>query len=37
MDQIAYLKQEILARKNSQDSRAIRYRKVLIDLVKQGG
>ena len=37
MDQIAYLKQEILARKNSQDSRAIRHRKVLIDLVKQGG
>lgn len=37
MDQIGYIKQEILAREDSQDSRAIRHRKVLIDLVKQGG
>lgn len=37
MDQIGYLKQQILDRKDAQDSRAIRHRKVLIDLVKQGG
>lgn len=37
MDQIGYLKQEILDRKDAQSSRAIRHRKVLIDLVKQGG
>ncbi len=37
MDQISYLKQAILDRKDAQSSRAIRHRKVLIDLVKQGG
>ncbi|ACB52592.1 succinate dehydrogenase iron-sulphur protein subunit [Crocosphaera subtropica ATCC 51142] len=37
MDQIGYLKQDILDRKDAQSSRAIRHRKVLIDLVKQGG
>lgn len=37
MDQIGKIKQEILKRHEAQDSRAIRHRKVLIDLVKQGG
>ncbi|MEA5508240.1 succinate dehydrogenase/fumarate reductase iron-sulfur subunit [Crocosphaera sp. UHCC 0190] len=37
MDQISRLKQQILDRKDAQASRAIRHRKVLIDLVKQGG
>ncbi len=37
MDQISHLKQEILERKDAQSSRAIRHRKVLIDLVKEGG
>ncbi|MEM8779946.1 MAG: succinate dehydrogenase/fumarate reductase iron-sulfur subunit [Cyanobacteria bacterium P01_G01_bin.49] len=37
MDQIGHLKQQILDRKDAQSSRAIRHRKVLIDLVKQGG
>ncbi len=37
MDQIGRIKQEILARKDAQSSRAIRHRKVLVDLVKQGG
>ncbi len=37
MDQIGHIKQEILNRKDSQDSRAVRHRKVLIDLVKEGG
>jgi succinate dehydrogenase / fumarate reductase iron-sulfur subunit len=37
MDQISYLKQEILDRKDAQSSTAIRHRKVLIDLVKEGG
>jgi succinate dehydrogenase / fumarate reductase iron-sulfur subunit len=37
MDQIGYIKQEILERQNEQTSRAVRHRKVLIDLVKQGG
>lgn len=37
MDQIGKIKQEILDRKNDQDSRPIRHRKVLIDLVKAGG
>ena len=37
MDQISYLKQEILDRKEAQSSRSIRHRKVLIDLVKEGG
>ena len=37
MDQIGRIKQEILRRQNVNDSRSIRHRKVLIDLVKQGG
>ncbi|MEQ8757218.1 MAG: succinate dehydrogenase/fumarate reductase iron-sulfur subunit [Coleofasciculus sp. G1-WW12-02] len=37
MDQIGKIKQEILTRKDKQASRSIRHRKVLIDLVKQGG
>lgn len=37
MDQIGKIKQEILDRKDDQASRQIRHRKVLIDLVKQGG
>lgn len=37
MDQISKIKTEILAQKNEQDSRAIRHRKVLVDLVKQSG
>jgi succinate dehydrogenase / fumarate reductase, iron-sulfur subunit len=37
MEQITKIKQEILNRKEADDSRAIRHRKVLIDLVKQGG
>lgn len=37
MDQIGVIKEQILDRKDAQDSRSIRHRKVLIDLVKQGG
>jgi len=37
MEQIGKIKQEILDRKHDQASRQIRHRKVLIDLVKQGG
>ncbi|MEM1169808.1 MAG: succinate dehydrogenase/fumarate reductase iron-sulfur subunit [Cyanobacteria bacterium P01_H01_bin.35] len=37
MDQIGKIKQEVLARKDQQASRSIRHRKVLIDLVKDGG
>ncbi len=37
MDQIGKIKQEILDRKDAQASRSIRHRKVLIDLVKEGG
>jgi len=37
MDQISKIKQQILERKDQNDSRPIRHRKVLIDLVKQGG
>ncbi|OLP15711.1 succinate dehydrogenase [Leptolyngbya sp. 'hensonii'] len=37
MDQIGYLKSEILDRKDAQSSRSIRHRKTLIELVKQGG
>lgn len=37
MDRIGEIKQEILQRKTASDSRSIRHRKVLIDLVKQGG
>lgn len=37
LEQINQIKQEILALKETQDSRSIRHRKVLIELVKQGG
>ncbi len=37
MDQIGKIKQQILQRKDAQASRSIRHRKVLVDLVKQGG
>ena len=37
MDQIGKIKQEILQRHTRASSRSIRHRKVLIDLVKQGG
>ena len=37
MDQIGKIKQEILDRKDDQASRSIRHRKVLINLVKEGG
>jgi succinate dehydrogenase / fumarate reductase iron-sulfur subunit len=37
MDQIGQIKQEILDRKDAQASRSIRHRKVLINLVKEGG
>jgi succinate dehydrogenase / fumarate reductase iron-sulfur subunit len=37
MDRIGEIKREILDRKDAQASRSIRHRKVLIDLVKQGG
>ncbi|KHG41858.1 MAG: succinate dehydrogenase/fumarate reductase iron-sulfur subunit [Aphanizomenon flos-aquae KM1D3_PB] len=37
LEQITKIKQEILERKQADDSRAIRHRKVLVDLVKQGG
>ena len=37
MEQISKIKQEILDRKDDQASRQVRHRKVLIDLVKDGG
>lgn len=37
MDQIGRIKQQILDRKDASDSRSVRHRKVLVDLVKQGG
>jgi succinate dehydrogenase / fumarate reductase iron-sulfur subunit len=37
MEQISKIKNEILSRKSATDSRSIRHRKVLIELVKQGG
>lgn len=37
MDKIGKIKDEILDRKDASDSRPIRHRKVLLDLVKQGG
>lgn len=37
MDRIGEIKQQILAKKNAADSRSIRHRKVLVELVKQGG
>jgi succinate dehydrogenase / fumarate reductase, iron-sulfur subunit len=37
MEQISKLKQEILDRQDDQASRSVRHRKVLIELVKEGG
>lgn len=37
LDQISKIKQEILDRKDASASRSVRHRKVLVDLVKQGG
>ncbi|HLO84701.1 MAG TPA: succinate dehydrogenase/fumarate reductase iron-sulfur subunit [Nostocaceae cyanobacterium] len=37
LEQITKIKQEILDRKQASDSRSIRHRKVLIELVKKGG
>ena len=37
LDQINKIKQEILPLKDTADSRSIRHRKVLVELVKQGG
>lgn len=37
MDQIGKIKGEILARNDAQASRPIRHRKLLVELVKQGG
>lgn len=37
MDQIGKIKQQILERKDAQSSRSIRHRKVLVELVKEGG
>jgi succinate dehydrogenase / fumarate reductase, iron-sulfur subunit len=37
LDQISHIKQAILARENESSSRAIRHRKQLVSLVKQGG
>lgn len=37
MDQIGKIKQEILDRQDDQTNRSVRHRKVLIDLVKEGG
>ncbi len=37
MDRISEIKQQILQRKEASESRSIRHRKVLVDLVKQGG
>ncbi len=37
MDQIGYIKQTILATHDDQASRAIRHRKVMVDMVKTGG
>jgi succinate dehydrogenase / fumarate reductase iron-sulfur subunit len=37
MEQIGKIKQEILDRQTAQTNRSVRHRKVLIDLVKEGG
>ena len=37
LDQISKIKQSLLKTKEASDSRSIRHRKVLIDLVKEGG
>jgi succinate dehydrogenase / fumarate reductase iron-sulfur subunit len=37
MDQIGKIKSALLERKTAQDSRPVRHRKVMVDLVKSGG
>ncbi len=37
LEQISQIKQQILERKEANDSRSIRHRKVLVELVKEGG
>lgn len=37
LEQISKIKQELLAQKQASDSRSIRHRKVLVELVKEGG
>lgn len=37
LDQITKIKQEVLERKQASESRSIRHRKVLVELVKDGG
>jgi succinate dehydrogenase / fumarate reductase iron-sulfur subunit len=37
MDQIGKIKQEVLDRQDDQANRSVRHRKVLIELVKDGG
>ncbi|MBD2652189.1 succinate dehydrogenase/fumarate reductase iron-sulfur subunit [Synechocystis sp. FACHB-383] len=37
MDQIGKIKSALLAKKTAQDSRPVRHRKVMVDLVKAGG
>jgi succinate dehydrogenase / fumarate reductase iron-sulfur subunit len=37
LEQITKIKQEILDQKPASDSRSIRHRKVLVELVKEGG
>jgi succinate dehydrogenase / fumarate reductase, iron-sulfur subunit len=37
LDQISHIKSEILQRQGAQSSRSVRHRKVLVDLVQQGG
>ncbi|WP_088243109.1 succinate dehydrogenase/fumarate reductase iron-sulfur subunit [Calothrix rhizosoleniae] len=37
LDQISKIKQEIIPQKSKQDSRSVRHRKVLVELVQAGG
>ena len=37
MDQIGHIKHQILDRKSADSTRTVRHRKVMVDLVKQGG
>jgi succinate dehydrogenase / fumarate reductase iron-sulfur subunit len=37
MDQIGKIKEEVLQRQDAQVNRSVRHRKVLVDLVKEGG
>ncbi|MBD2344657.1 succinate dehydrogenase/fumarate reductase iron-sulfur subunit [Anabaena subtropica] len=37
LEQISKIKQELLTQKQASDSRSIRHRKVLVELVKEGG